>query len=148
MSQDEISAAASKLTNLQTDVNLNSMTERAFTGTYANDGLPWDHGGVGVYCSVVSGVPLFLSQHKYDSGSGWPSFTQPIDADHVAYAKEADGRIEVRDAKSGAHLGHVFRDGPPPVGLRFCINAASLKFVADGEPTPRFMAALNRYIFS
>ena len=128
-------------------VALQGGTERAFTGKTVN-GVPYDHTGDGVYCGAASGLPLFLAKHKFESGSGWPSFTQPIDPDHVDYKQEGDGRIEVIDAKSGAHLGHVFRDGPKPAGLRFCINAAALHFVADNEPAPRFMAALNRYIFN
>jgi len=115
-----------KLTPLQWNVTREEGTEKPFTDNYH------DHKGDGVYVSVVTGQPLFDSRDKFDSGTGWPSFTKPIDPD-VTETKEDRKffmkRTEVHEKISGAHLGHVFNDGPPPSGLRYCINGAALKFV-------------------
>jgi peptide-methionine (R)-S-oxide reductase len=96
-----------------------------------------------VYVGAISGLPLFSSKQKYDSGTGWPSFYAPVSDDHVILRRDpADMqrtrdmryvRVEVLDAKSGAHLGHVFDDGPPPTGLRYCMNAAAMTFVENGK---------------
>jgi peptide-methionine (R)-S-oxide reductase len=118
-------------------------TERAFTGRY--DKFYEE----GVYYSKATGQPLFSSEHKYDSGTGWPSFTQPIRADAVHYYVDTSlfmNRIEVTDSSSGSHLGHVFADGPSPTGLRYCLNSASLIFVPTGAEPPEIVREyLERY---
>ncbi len=103
-------------------------TERPFTGKY------WDHHGQGQYLCAACGQALFESDTKYDSGSGWPSFYQPIQQKAVETETDTSGRevrTEVHCSRCGGHLGHVFDDGPNPTGLRYCINSASLKFESE-----------------
>jgi methionine-R-sulfoxide reductase len=115
-----------KLTPEQYRVCIENGTEPAFRNEY------WDNHAPGLYVDVISGEPLFASVHKFDSGTGWPSFFQPVDKEAIVEKNDATHgmeRTEVRSKKSDAHLGHVFPDGPKPSGLRFCINSASLRFV-------------------
>jgi methionine-R-sulfoxide reductase len=115
-----------RLTSRQYDVTQKGGTEPAFDNEY------WDEHREGIYVDVVSGEPLFSSRDKYDSSTGWPSFTRPIRPDAVATTTDHKifvPRTEVRSAGARSHLGHVFDDGPEPTGQRFCMNSAALRFV-------------------
>lgn len=119
-----------KLTPLQYDVTQREGTEPAFANEY------WDEHREGIYVDVVSGEPLFSSKDKYDSGSGWPSFTRPLRDEAVTTREDhrlLATRTEVRAASSNSHLGHVFSDGPRPTGRRYCMNSAALRFVPREE---------------
>ena len=114
------------LTRLQYHVTQEDGTEPPFKNTY------WNNQQEGIYVDIVSGEPLFSSKDKYDSKTGWPSFTQPLVKENITLKKDKKllmVRTEVRSKKANSHLGHVFKDGPPPLGLRYCINSASLRFI-------------------
>ena len=115
-----------KLTPEQYSVTQHEATERPFHNAY------WDNHAAGIYVDVVSGEPLFSSLDKFESGTGWPSFTRPLEPANIQTRGDhqlAVDRTEVRSAHADSHLGHVFEDGPPPTGLRYCMNSASLRFV-------------------
>ncbi|MGE5278099.1 MAG: peptide-methionine (R)-S-oxide reductase MsrB [Acidobacteriota bacterium] len=115
-----------RLTPIQYQVTQESGTERAFSNPY------WDNHSPGIYVDVVSGEPLFSSIDKYDSGTGWPSFTKPLEPANVKTGPDRSidlFGVEVRSAHADSHLGHVFHDGPPPAGLRYCMNSAAMRFI-------------------
>jgi peptide methionine sulfoxide reductase msrA/msrB len=115
-----------KLTPLQYKVTQENGTEKPFDNKY------WNNKKEGIYVDIVSGEPLFSSFDKYDSGTGWPSFTKPLDAENIVEIKDRSFfmvRTEVKSKNANSHLGHVFTDGPPPAGLRYCLNSASLRFI-------------------
>jgi len=122
---------AARLTEEERRVILEQGTEPAFCGTLLNNK------SAGIYACRLCGLPLFRSDGKFESGTGWPSFTRPFDPEHVREIEDRSYgmvRTEIRCARCDAHLGHVFPDGPPPTGLRYCLNSVSLEFFdsADG----------------
>jgi methionine-R-sulfoxide reductase len=114
------------LSKLQYEVTQHDATERPFQNAY------WDNHEPGIYVDVVSGEPLFSSLDKFDSGTGWPSFTRPLEPDNVKTNVDRSllmTRTEVRSAHADSHLGHLFDDGPQPTGMRYCMNSASMRFI-------------------
>ncbi len=122
-----------KLEPMQYHVLREAGTERPFTGIY------YQNKDAGIYYSAATGQPLFASEAKFDSGCGWPSFFEPITEGSILYRKDTTHgmiRTEIIDSSSGSHLGHVFDDGPPPTGLRYCMNSAAMIFVKNGAAAP------------
>ncbi len=134
ISADERDRLAADLSREERDVILRHGTEAPFCGTLLNNKA------AGTYVCRLCALPLFRAGAKFESGTGWPSFTTPYDGAHVKEVHDRSYgmvRTEILCARCDGHLGHVFPDGPPPTGLRYCLNSVSLSFVEDGAPMPR-----------
>ncbi|HEX8523817.1 MAG TPA: peptide-methionine (R)-S-oxide reductase MsrB [Tepidisphaeraceae bacterium] len=134
LSEEEILDLAKALSPEERRVLLHHGTEPAFCGNLL------DNKKQGTYTCRLCGLPLFSSTAKFESGTGWPSFFQPTDRAHIAYITDRSHgmtRTEIRCARCGGHLGHVFPDGPPPTRERYCLNSVSMEFFDEGQPLPR-----------
>jgi peptide-methionine (R)-S-oxide reductase len=131
LSGDRVAALAAEFTPDERHVILHQGTESPFCGLLLDNKQP------GAYVCRLCGLPLFRSDAKFESGTGWPSFFQPFDPDHVAEITDMSHgmlRVEIRCKRCDAHLGHVFNDGPPPTHKRYCLNSISMQFVVAGQP--------------
>lgn len=131
LSDDRVNALAAGFTPEERHVILHQGTERPFCGVFLDNKKP------GTYVCRLCGLPLFASNSKFESGTGWPSFFRPFDPDHVRDIEDRSHgmtRVEIRCARCDAHLGHVFDDGPPPTHMRYCLNSVSMEFVLEGDP--------------
>ena len=137
----EKATLAATLTDEERRVLLHQGTERPFCGTLLNNKK------AGVYTCRLCGLPLFRADAKFESGTGWPSFTTPFADKHIAEITDRSHgmiRVEIRCARCDGHLGHVFDDGPLPTGKRYCLNSVSLQFTPDGQPLPDGLAKLRQ----